>query len=157
MPGSLRAHARRLVLLSLGAVLLGGGLTGCGGVPAISVPSIPAFPNISKQGGATFDIDGTTFQVSQSGSIQTDFGKGNPLSYSGRDGCAGRYFSADYTQDIQVFFRYSPRRAYLLIDNGAEPVYVFGPPRREGRRLIYADAMPRDRKITVTVDCPTGA
>jgi hypothetical protein len=153
VPDSPRTDVRRLVLACLGVLLIFG-LAGCGGVPSIKIPSIP---DVSKSGGASFDIDGNTFQVSQSGSIQADFGKSVPLTYSGPDGCAGHYFTADYTEDIQVFFRYFPKRAYLLIDNGAEPVYVFGPPLRHGHTLIYSNARPRDRKITVTVTCPTGA
>jgi hypothetical protein len=131
-------------------------LSGCGGVPSISIPSIPSIPDISKHGGASFSIDGTTFQVSQSGSIQTDFGK-NPLTYSGPDGCRGHYFSGDYTENIQVFFRYFPDRAYLLIDNGAGPIYVFGPPRHQGKTLVYNHPTPRGRDVTVTVACPRTA
>lgn len=153
MPDS-RAFARRirsaLIVLPL-AILF---LSGCGGVPSIHIPSIP---DISKSGGAIFNIDGNTFQVSQSGAIQADFGHPNPLTYSGPDGCSGHYFTADYTEDIEVFFRYFPNRAYLLIDNGAEPVYVFGRPLRHGHTLVFANAKPGDRKITVTVICPTGA
>jgi hypothetical protein len=152
VPDSPRVDAR--VLLSLVLVFLALALGGCGGVPSIHVPSIP---DISKSGGATFIIDGNTFQVSQSGSIQADFGHPNPLTYSGPDGCAGHYFSADYTEDIEVFFRYSKKAAYLLIDNGAEPVYRFGPPVRTGSRLAFTDPTPHDRKITVVVNCPTGA
>jgi hypothetical protein len=144
------ARLRKLLLpLTLGLLVL----AGCGGVPSIHIPSIP---DISKSGGAVINIDGNSTQVSQSGSIQTDFGP-NPLTYSGPDGCAGRYFTADYTEDIQVFFRYFRNRAYLLIDNGAEPIYVFGPPVRHGHTLLFANAKPTDRKITVTVICPNGA
>ena len=154
MPDSSRRDARRLILRCL-VLLLAASVGGCGGV---GVPSIPTFPDFSKQGGgsASFDMDGVTFQVSQSGSIQTSFGS-NPLSYSGPLGCRGHYFTGHLTENIEVFFRYFPKKAYLLIDNGAEPVYVFGPPARQGRRLVYSDPTPRDRKITVTVDCATGA
>ena len=154
MPDSPRARARRLRLASVASALAIVTLAGCGSVPSIDIPSIP---DISKSGGASFNIDGNTFQVSQSGSIQADFGHPNPLTYSGPDGCAGRYFTDDYTEDIEVFFRYFPNRAYLLIDNGAEPVYVFGRPLRHGHTLLFANAKPADRKITVTVICPTGA
>jgi hypothetical protein len=154
VPDSPRAFARRIRIAPsalLLAILL---LAGCGGVPGVSVPSIP---DISKTGGASFDIDGNTFQVSQSGSIQADFGHPNPLTYSGPDGCPGHYFTADYTEDIEVFFRYSRKGAYLLIDNGAEPVYRFGPPVDSGSKLVFGNATPRDRRITVVVNCPTGA
>jgi hypothetical protein len=140
-------------LLVLGVTAV---IAGCGATPSIDIPSIPTFPDVSKSGGASFDIDGNTFQVSQSGSIHTDFGR-NPLSYSGPDGCAGHYFSADYTEDIQVFFRYFRDRAYLLIDNGSGTIYVFGPPKQRGKTLVFSNAAPRDRKITVTVTCPGGA
>jgi hypothetical protein len=154
VPDSPRVNARplrhSLIVVAVAALALGG----CGGVPGISVPSIP---DISKTGGASFDIDGNTFQVSQSGSIQADFGHPNPLTYSGPDGCAGRYFTADYTENIEVFFRYSKKGAYLLIDNGAEPVYRFGPPLQKGKQLIFTNATPNDRRITVLINCPTGA
>ena len=154
MPDSPRTDARRLRRALIALFLAALALSGCGGVPDIKIPSIP---DISKTGGASFDIDGNPFQVSQSGSIQADFGHPNPLTYSGPDGCAGHYFTADYTEDIQVFFRYSKKGAYLLIDNGAEPVYRFGPPVRSGSKLVFGNATPRDRQITVLVNCPTGA
>ena len=154
MLDSPRNDARRFRRASIAAALAVLVLYGCGSVPSIHIPSVP---DISKSGGASFTIDGNTFQVSQSGSIQADFGHPNPLTYSGPDGCAGHYFTADYTENIEVFFRYFSNRAYLLIDNGAEPVYVFGRPLRHGHTLIYANAKPADRKITVTVICPTGA
>jgi hypothetical protein len=155
VPDSPRKDARllrRALPLALGILALAVG--GCGGVPSIHVPSIP---DISKTGGATFIIDGNSFQVSQSGSIQADFGHPNPLTYSGPDGCAGHYFTADYTEDIQVFFRYSKKRAFLLIDNGGSPVYRFGPPIHTGNRLTFSNPTPSDRRITVIVTCPTGA
>jgi hypothetical protein len=150
---SSRRDARPLHYSLIAVALAALALAGCGGVPGIKVPSIP---DISKMGGASFDIDGNTFQVSQSGSIQADFGP-NPLTYSGPDGCAGHYFTADYTENIEVFFRYSKKGAYLLIDNGAEPIYRFGPPTRHGNQQIFANATPRDRRITVLINCPTGA
>jgi hypothetical protein len=129
-------------------------LSGCGGVPSFSVPSVP---DLSKTGSATFEINGTTFVVSQSGTIKADFPESKVISYSGPLGCRGHYFNGSYTEDIEVFFRYFKNAAYLLIDNGAEPVYRFGPPARSGRRLTFSDPNPRDRRITVVVDCPAGA
>jgi hypothetical protein len=154
VPDSPRRDARHLLHGLILVAVAGLALAGCGGVPGFSVPSIP---DISKTGGASFDIDGNTFQVSQSGSIQADFGRGNPLTYSGPDGCAGHYFTADYTENIEVFFRYSKKGAYLLIDNGAEPVYRFGPPLRRGKELIFNNGRSADRRITVLIKCPTGA
>jgi hypothetical protein len=126
-------------------------------VPSISVPSIPAFPDTSKAGSASFNINGTTFMVAQSGTIQASFPESKEISYSGPLGCRGHYFSGSYTEDIDVYFRYFRNRAYLLIDNGAEPVYRFGPPVRTGNRLAFSNPTPHDRQITVVVNCPTGA
>ena len=77
MPDSPRAFARRICAAPSALLLVILLLAGCGGVSGFSVPSIP---DISKTGGASSDIDGNTFQVSQSGSIQADFGHPNPLT-----------------------------------------------------------------------------
>ena len=47
------------------------------------------------------------------------------LSYSGPLGCRGRYFTADYSEDIQILFRYTSRDAFMLI--GSE-LYHFDAP-----------------------------
>ena len=154
MPDSPRQAARRLRHALIATALPILMLSGCGG---ISVPSIPAIPDISKTGSASFSIDGSTFLVAQSGSIQASFGQSNPLTYSGPMGCRGRYFSGSYTEDIDVYFRYSKKNAYLLIDNGGEPVYRFGPPVRTGNRLAFSNPTPRGRRITVVINCPRGA
>jgi hypothetical protein len=147
--------ACRLIHLCLIASLAILGFAGCGaGVPT---PSIPDFGAAFAGGSATFDIDGTSVRVSQSGSIQASFPDAPELSYSGPNGCKGRYFNGDYTENIEVFFRYTRRRAYLLIDNGAAPVYRFGPPQRQGSKLVFSNPTPNDRQITVTIDCPTGS
>ncbi len=69
-------------LIPLAAVSLA--LAGCWGVPDISVPSIPTFPDTSKSGSASFNINGVPFLVSQSGTIQADFPESKEISFSHR-------------------------------------------------------------------------
>jgi hypothetical protein len=155
VPDSPRANSRplRFALIALAISVLA--LSGCGGVPG--VPSIPKFPDLATTGSASFDINGVTFLVSQSGTIQANFPESREITYSGPLGCKGHYFSGEYTGDIDVYFHYFKKDAYLLIDNGAEPVYHFGPPVRTGSRLAFSNPTPRDRQITVVVNCPSGA
>lgn len=75
----------------------------------------------------------------RAGTIQASFPESKQITYSGPLGCRGHHFSGSYTDDIDVFFRYFHDRAYLLIDNGAEPVYRFGPPVRTGNRLAFSN------------------
>jgi hypothetical protein len=158
VPDSPRGDARPLRCALLAAALALIALAGCGtGVPDVSVPSIPAMPDGAAGGSATFDIDGVTFQVAQSGTVKADFPESRQITYSGPLGCAGHYFTGHYTENIEVFFHYFKDQAYLLIDNGAEPVYRFGPPVRTGNRLTFSNPSRGDRKIAVVVDCPTGA
>jgi hypothetical protein len=157
VPDSPRSDARpfRCAPIALALAILA--LAGCGS-GAVSVPSIPTFPDptATAGGSATFDINGVTFRVAQSGTIQTDFPESKQITYSGALGCKGHYFTGEYTEHIKVYFRYFSKSAYLLIDNGAEPVYTFGPPRRQGSKLVFSNATPGDRQITVSVDCPPG-
>jgi hypothetical protein len=127
---------------------------GCGA--GITVPKIPKMKFPSSQGGsAAFDIDGTTFSVSQSGHISASFPDAPQLTYSGPLGCKGRYFTAHYTEHIEVFFRYSSQDAYLLIDNGADPVFHFsGAPRRVGQFMFWKRSFG-GRRISIRVTCPS--
>lgn len=157
MPDSPRTDARPLrlvlLLLTLAAVVA---FSGCGtgvSVPSISVPDITA----PSGGSATFDINGVTFTMAQTGTIQADFPESKEITYSGPLGCRGHYFSGEYTENIDVYFHYFKDSAYLLIDNGPEPIYRFGPPRRHGDVLLFTNPSRSDREITVAVNCPTGA
>ena len=143
----------RTVALAVAAVLSIVALWGCGA--GITVPKIPKFDFPSSHGGsAAFDIDGTTFSVTQSGHISARFPDAPKLTYSGRLGCSGRYFTAHYTEHIMVFFRYTSHDAYLLIDNGADPVFHFATgPRRAGKTLVW-DRSFGGRRISVRVTCP---
>jgi hypothetical protein len=157
VPDSPCRDARPLRLALIALALASVALAGCGtSVPDISVPSIP---DMSAPGGgsATFSINGVTFTVAQSGTINADFPESRQITYSGPLGCRGHYFSGEYTNNIDVYFHYFKKDAYLLIDNGPEPIYHFGPPLRRGNLLLFANADRRDREITVAVSCPTGA
>jgi hypothetical protein len=111
------------------------------------------FPS-SHGGSAAFDIDGNSFTVSQSGHISASFPDAPQLTYSGPLGCKGRYFTAHYTEHIEVFFRYTSHDAYLLIDNGADPVFHFpGTPRKAGQSMFWKRSFG-GRPISVRVTCP---
>jgi hypothetical protein len=158
VPDSTRRDARHLRHALIALPLAIAALSGCGAeVPDISVPSIPNVSDATKAGSATFNINGVTFTVAQSGTIQADFPESKQITYSGPLGCKGHYFSGEYTENIDVYFHYFKNDAYLLIDNGPEPVYRFGPPQRRGDTLVFSNAGRSDRQITVIVNCPTGA
>jgi hypothetical protein len=141
-----------LALLALPLLIA---LPGCG-AGNVSIPSIPTVPDFNGPGGAgsaTFMVDGMSTTVSQSGSIKTSFA-GTPLTYSGPLGCKGRYFTGHITENIEAFFRYTDKGGFFLINNGGSPVYRFGPPQKQGKALVFSNARPTDRQITVTVNCP---
>lgn len=151
---SRRGRAR--IALAAAGLLSVVSLWGCGA--GITIPKIPKMKFPSSHGGsAAFDIDGTTFSVSQSGHISASFPDAPRLTYSGPLGCKGRYFTAHYTEDIEVFFRYSAHDAYLLIDNGADPVFHFPTgPRHAGQALVWNRSFG-GRRISVKVTCPKRA
>jgi hypothetical protein len=138
---------------AVAAVVASLGVWGCGA--GVTIPKIPKMKFPSSQGGsAAFDIDGNTFSVSQSGHISASFPDAPQLTYSGPLGCKGRYFTAHYTEHIEVFFRYSSKDAYLLIDNGADPVFHFpGAPRKVGPSMFWKRSFG-GRTISVRVTCP---
>ncbi|MGZ6617634.1 MAG: hypothetical protein ACXVFQ_24820 [Solirubrobacteraceae bacterium] len=141
-------------------VLLSGVIVGCGATGSFKAPTFPSVsagpgtPDTTAAGhgdAATFVIDGGTISVVQSGSISVHYSDVPQLSYSGPLGCRGRYFTADYSEHIQILFHYSARDAYLLI---GQDLYRFaGRPRRRSGRLSWAHRFS-DRLLAVTVACP---
>ena len=126
---------------------------GCG--TGVTIPKIPKmeFPS-SHRDSAAFTIDGTTFSVTQSGHISASFPDAPKLTYSGPLGCKGRYFTAHYTEHIEVFFRYSSHDACLLINNGEDPVLHFpGAPKHVGQSMFW-DRSFGGRRVSVRVTCP---
>jgi hypothetical protein len=100
---------------------------------------------------ATFVVHGNTITVSESGRVQETFG-GNPaLSYSGPEGCKGRYFTGDYG-DLPLSFHYSSRDAYLIF-NRTVYHFVSGPQLAAGQ-LVWDHTFDGDR-IVARVSCPT--
>ena len=128
-------------------------LSACGA--GITIPKIPKMKFPSSHGdSAAFTIDGTTFSVTQSGHISASFPDAPQLTYSGPLGCKGRYFTAHYTEHIEVFFRYSLHDAYLLINNGADPVLHFpGAPKHVGQSMFWGRSFG-GRRVSVRVTCP---
>jgi len=116
----------------------------------VHIPS-PSFPSIGPGSGdtATFVVDGGITTVTQSGTI-TLSGTGTPLDYSGPLGCKGRYFEADYTDDVSMDFRYSSQDAFLLIGND---LYHFASPPVQGDGVLQWSEDFGDRDIQVKVSC----
>jgi len=72
-----------------------------------------------------------------------------------RLGCKGHYFTAHYTEDIEVFFRYTSHDAHLLINNCADPVFHFsGAPRDVGQPMFWKRSFG-GRQTSVRVTCPS--
>ena len=101
------------------------------------------FPSItSSSGGSSPSGDSATFhlgngagmiRVVQSGRA-TISGYGSGLDHDGPLGCKGRYFTADYSDNIRILFHYTRRTAHLAIGNN---IYRFtGPPKRGGGSLV---------------------
>jgi hypothetical protein len=116
-------------------------LAGCGGV-GIDIPDIEA-----PHDRMTLIVDGQRTTVAQSGSVKVQIGGVPELSYDGPLGCEGRYFT---DSESDIYFRYDARRAHLL---RGSTLYRFGPPRRAGGQLVWADDFG-GTKITVLVNCP---
>ena len=123
---------------------------GCGAVGSFKVPSIPTFKAPSGD-AATFVIDGGTISVVQSGSATVHVGGVPQIDHAGPLGCRGRFFTADYTHDIQILFHYSAHDAYMLFGN--DLYHFIRAPRRAGGRLTW-DQRFGDRHMVVSVACP---
>jgi hypothetical protein len=96
----------------------------------------------------TVIINGQRTTIAQDGSVSVQIDGVPELTYSGPAGCAGHYFT-DGESDI--YFRYTPRRAYLLRGN---QLYTFnGPPRKGGEDIVWGHRFGVD-KITVLANCP---
>jgi hypothetical protein len=106
------------------------------------------------QGGtsASFIVgSGGSIRVTQSGTTQVS-GYGAHLDHDGPLGCAGRYFVADYSDDIRILFHYTRKDAWMQIGTDA-PYHFPGPPKQGDGTLTWHRTFG-DRPITATVDCP---
>jgi hypothetical protein len=99
---------------------------------------------------ATFVVQGTSLTVTESGTVRETFGGDPALSYSGPEGCQGRYFTADIN-DIPLTFHYSSQDAYLVY-NRTVYHFVTGP-RLEAGKLVWDNTFDGDR-IVARVACP---
>jgi hypothetical protein len=117
-------------------------LVGCGGVN-IDVSGFKA-----PHDHATFIVNGERTTIAMSGSVSVQIDGVPELTYSGPVGCAGHYFVDD---ESDLYFRYSPRRAYLL---RYDQLYTFqGPPIKAGGDIVWNQSFGSD-KITVLANCP---
>ena len=123
------------------AVVAALALGGCGGGD-IAIPDFEA-----PHDRMTVIVDGQRTTIAQSGSVQVEISGVPELSYSGRLGCRGQYFT---DSESDIYFRYGPRRAYLL---RYDTLYRFGEPHRAGGQLIWSDDFGGS-KVTVLVNCP---
>jgi hypothetical protein len=119
----------------VGAVVLAGALVGCAD---LEVP----------KDHVTVIVNGNQTTIAQDGSVAVQIDGVPQLSYSGPAGCAGHYFT-DGESDL--YFRYTPRRAFLLDGN---QLYTFNePPRQGGKDIVWAHDFGGD-KVTVLANCP---
>jgi hypothetical protein len=129
------------------AAVLAVALAGCG-----SAPSAQTGAGSGGRGdSATFGIDGRTISVTQSGRTSVKIEHAPALTYSGPVGCRGRYFTANFSEGVPMFFRYSSRDAYLLV--GSDLYYLGGGGRRIGGRLEW-DTTSAGHQIRVQISCP---
>jgi hypothetical protein len=117
-------------------------VAGCGGVN-IDVSGFKA-----PHDHATFIVNGEQTTIAMSGSVSVQIDGVPELTYSGPAGCVGHYFVDD---ESDLWFRYTPRRAYLLRGN---QLYTFeGPPRKAGGDILWNETFGPD-KITILANCP---
>jgi hypothetical protein len=116
-------------------------LAGCGGVD-VDIPDFEA-----PRDRMTVIVDGERTTIAQSGSAEVEISGVPELGHDGPLGCDGRYFT---DSESDVYFRYGPRRAYLL---RFDTLFRFGAPERAGGQLIWSDDFD-GRKVTVLVNCP---
>lgn len=127
----MRRFRSELVLAAAAALVLGG----CGDV---EVP----------RDRLTVIINGESTTVAQTGTVSVEIPDAPELDYSGPAGCAGRYFA---DSEGLTFFRYSPRRAFLL---AGDQLYRFEEaPRQLGENIVWSRTFDAD-DVTVLANCP---
>ena len=128
------------------------GVTGCGvATPDVKVPTIGKLGNPPGD-SATFVVEGQNLTISQSGRAQVSLGAAPQLDHDGPLGCRGRYFTGHLTEHVRLFFSWSKRGAYLLVDDASHRVYRFPAAKRRGKRLTWSRRFP-DQRVSVLVSC----
>jgi hypothetical protein len=129
------------------ALLAALALTGCG-----SAASNQQGVSFGGRGdSAMFAIDGRSISVTESGRASVKIAQAPELTYSGPVGCAGRYFTADFTDGVPLFFHYSSSDAYLLV--GSDLYYLGGGAHRIAGKLEW-DTTSDGHQIAISVGCP---
>ena len=140
-PRPLRAFGIVIVALVVLATACGGGVA--------SGPSSTA----------SFVIDGSKFQVAESGTINVSVHGAPALDYSGPLGCKGQFFHAAYSPNYDLFFRYTAADAVLAYAND---VYHFAKaPTNEKGELVWDAQVPDSsgarHHLVARVRCPLPA
>jgi hypothetical protein len=139
------AGERSIVIALVAALALAVG--GCGSSPSAQTPAGSG----GRGDSATFTIDGRSISVTQSGSTSVKIGGAPELTYSGPLGCKGQYFTADFSDGIPMFFRYTSRDAYLLV--GSDLYYLGARPSYVGSKLEW-NTYTSGHQIKIEVRCP---
>lgn len=109
-------------------------LTACGATDVrVHVPRIPKVGE-TQGDTATFEIDGGSISVTESGSILLQTGIPG-LSYSGPRGCEGHFFDADYSEHIPIYFRYTAVDAVMAV--GQSGYHFSHGPEQQDNQLVW--------------------
>jgi len=130
----------------IGAVAAAVMLGGCGAA-VTSVPSMKVDGDT-----ASFLFRGSTTTVTESGFARIHYKHTPEMNHAGPLGCRGRYFTANYSEHIEMQFHYSAANAFLNV--GISDLYRFGPPRRQGNAIVFERNFARSGPVRVTVHCP---
>lgn len=122
-------------------------LSACGGVSSDLAPLPPVHGD-----SMTMTIDGGSTRVTESGPGSFVVTRVPAMTFTGRLGCPGRFFTGSYSSHIDFHFNYSAKDAYLLIGN-ADLLHFPNPPAVEHGNLVWRRSFD-GRNAVETVECP---
>jgi hypothetical protein len=125
-------------------------LVGCGGSGSSNHGSVTT----GRGDAAVFTIDGRTVAVRETGTASVKVDGAPEIDHDGPVGCAGRYFTADFTDNVRMMFRYGSQDAYLLV--GSDLYYIGEAPERRGAQLEW-NTTANGHQIDVRATCPAPA
>ena len=130
---------RRVGVIAIGVMLL---LSAC----STSMDGSNAKAQAPHGDTATFGIDGSSTQVTESGHADFSLSSSPELTYSGPLGCKGQFFSGSYSEHIGISFRYTAADAEIVLANVA--YHLAGPPQQIGDELVW------DQTVTAPGQAP---